>query len=542
MSASMSASPSASVASREFDAVIVGAGHNALALAAHLSAKGWSVGVFERNAVAGGAIRTEEATLPGYRHDLAAMNLSLFAGSPFHRTYGEELAGHGLAYAPVSNAFATAFPDGRWMGVCNDLDRTAGWIETFSAKDAVRWRAMVAEFGEDAPTIFEVLGSPMTARALSRIAWRTWRQKGLRWSLDTIKLLLSSPREFLDANFESEHVKTALAPWALHLDFPPDAAGGALFPYLEAMANQSFGMVIGQGGADTVAKALVAMVVARGGTVETGAEVASVMREGGRATGIVLADGARIGAKRAVVAGVTPSGMSRLLGEASGNAAYDEGLKAFRHGPGTMMIHIAADALPDWSAGAELREFAYVHLAPSMAAMSAAYSEAKAGLLPLEPVLVVGQPTAMDPTRAPDGKHVLWVQVRVVPPSPTGDAAGEIAIPDGGTDWDAIREAYADRCMAIIERYAPGFGSHVLARHVASPTDLEAMNPNLVGGDSLGGSHHLSQNFFLRPLPGWSRYRTPVKGLYHVGASTWPGAGVGAGSGFILGKMLAGDP
>ena len=537
------------MAIREFDAVIVGAGHNALALAAHLGAKGWSVGVFERNAVAGGAIRTEEATLPGYRHDLAAMNLSLFAGSPFHQAYAEELAGHGLAYAPVSNAFATAFPDGRWMGVSNDLDRTAGWIEAFSAKDAARWRAMVAEFGEDAPYVFEVLGSPMTAKALSRIAWRTWRRKGLRWSLDTIKLLLSSPREFLDANFESEHVRTALAPWALHLDFPPDAAGGALFPYLEAMANQSFGMVIGQGGADTVARALVAMVEAKGGTVETDAEVASVAREGDRATGIVLADGRRIGAKRAVVAGVAPSGMARLIGgegNGSGHAAYDEGLRAFRHGPGTMMIHIAADALPDWSAGAELREFAYVHLAPSMAAMSAVYAEAKAGLLPREPVLVVGQPTAIDPSRAPDGKDVLWVQVRVLPPSPTGDAAGEIAVragdTDGDTDWSAIKEAYADRCMAIIERYAPGFGERVLARTVASPADLEAMNPNLVGGDSLGGSHHLSQNFLLRPLPGWSRYRTPVKGLYHVGASTWPGAGVGAGSGFILGKMLAGDP
>ena len=526
------------MADQEFDAVIVGAGHNALALAAHLGAKGWSVGVFERSDVAGGAIRTEEATLPGYRHDLAAMNLSLFAGSPFHQAYAEELAGHGLAYAPVENAFATAFPDGRWVGVSNDLDRTAGWIETFSAADAARWRAMVAEFGEDAPYVFEVLGSPMTAKAHSRLAWRTWRRKGLRWSLDTIKLLVSSPREFLDANFESEHVKTALVPWALHLDFPPDAAGGALFPYLEAMANQSFGMVLGRGGADTVPKALVAMVESKGGTVRTGAEVVSVTREGGRATGIELADGTRVVAKRAVVAGVAPSGMARLLGKTSGNAAYDEGLKAFRHGPGTMMIHVAADALPGWRAGAELREFAYVHLAPSMAAMSATYAEAKAGLLPREPVLVVGQPTVVDPSRAPEGHHTLWVQVRVLPPSPIGDAAGEIE----GSDWGAIKEAYADRCMAIIERYAPGFCTHVLARHVTSPADLEAMNPNLVGGDSLGGSHHLSQNFFLRPLPGWSRYRTPVKGLYHVGASTWPGAGVGAGSGFILGKMLAGDP
>ena len=527
----------------EFDAVIVGAGHNALALAAHLGAKGWSVGVFERADVAGGAIRTAEATLPGYRHDLAAMNLSLFAGSPFHAAHGEALARHGLEFVPAADCFATAFPDGRWMGVSTDLDATAKRIEAFSTKDAARWRAMVAEFGGDAPYIFEVLGSPMSFKALSRLAWRTWRRKGLRWSLDTIKLLVSSPREFLDANFESDHVKATLAPWALHLDFPPDAAGGALFPYLEAMANQSFGMVIGRGGADTVVRALVGLVEEQGGTVRTNAEVASITRSGtrsgGRATGIELTDGTRVTAKRAVIAGVAPQGMERLLGEGgAGDASYDEGLAAFRHGPGTMMIHVAADALPEWSAGAELSRFAYVHLASSLHAMGAAYSDAKAGLLPREPVLVVGQPTAIDPSRAPEGHHTLWVQVRVLPAMPTGDAAGEIE----GSDWTAIKDAYADRCMAIIERYAPGFGTHVLARHVMSPLDLEAMDPNLVGGDSLGGSHHLNQNFFLRPMPGWSRYATPVKGLYHVGASTWPGAGVGAGSGFILGRMLAGDP
>jgi phytoene dehydrogenase-like protein len=166
--------------------------------------------------------------------------------------------------------------------------------------------------------------------------------------------------------------------------------------------------------------------------------------------------------------------------------------------------------------------------------MSLAYQQAVAGLLPERPTLVVGQPTAVDPSRAPEGKHVLWVQVRVVPSIIGGDAAGTME----HRDWDQAREPYADRVLDIIEDYAPGTRDKVLARHVLTPADLEADNPNLIGGDSLGGSHHLMQHFFLRPFPGWTKYRTPVEDLYMCGAGTWPGAGVGAGSGYLLGKRL----
>ena len=201
-----------------------------------------------------------------------------------------------------------------------------------------------------------------------------------------------------------------------------------------------------------------------------------------------------------------------------------------------MMIHLALSDLPAWSASAELRKFAYVHLAPSYSAMAKAYTEALDGLLPVEPGLVVGQPTAIDPSRAPAGQHVLWVQVRVLPSRIHGDAVGKIT----GKNWDAVKDAYADRVTGIIERYAPGFAATILDHAVLSPADLERDNPNLVDGDSISGSHHLDQNFLFRPAFGWSRYRTPVDRLYMVGASTWPGAGTGAGSGFMLAKMLAG--
>jgi phytoene dehydrogenase-like protein len=519
-----------------FDAVIVGAGHNGLAAAVHLASRGWKVGVFERNDSAGGAVRTAEATLPGFRHDLCAMNLSLFAGSPFLREHGEELRSHGLAFAPAEHCFATPTRDGRWFGVSKDLPTTLARAEKFSAGDARAWRAMVEKFGADAPVIFTLLGAPMTKRALLMFGWRAWRQKGAGWMLDTARLLLSSPREFLEQEFESPEIRAALAAWGMHLDFSPDIAGGALFPYLESMANQSFGMVIGAGGADTMIKAMVARIGALGGTVRLNADVAEVRRDGRRATGLRLASGEIFAAKRAVIAGVTPNALvAKLLPGGSGDLSFDRGAEKFRFGPGTMMVHFALSDLPAWSAGDELKRFAYVHLAPDLDMMARAHQEAMAELLPAEPVLVCGQPTAIDPGRAPAGKHILWVQVRVLPGRIRGDAAGRIS----ARDWDGAKEPYADRVLDIIESYAPGTKTKVLARHVESPADLERNNPNLVGGDNLAGSHHLAQNFLFRPMPGWARWRTPVENLYLIGASTWPGAGTGAGSGYMLAKSLA---
>lgn len=522
-----------------YDAVIIGAGHNGLAAAVHLASKGWSVAVVEKADVAGGAVKTAEVTLPGFRHDLYAMNLGLFAGSPFFAAHKDRLIANGLDFVGASDCFATAFPDGTWLGVSQDAEANIARIAAVSAADAEAWRRMMADFGRDAPHIFALLGAQMPSRDLYGILWKAWRTNGTGWMLDTARLLVSSTRAFLNARFEDERVKAMLGAWGMHLDYAPDVAGGALFPYLEAMADQAFGMALGKGGADTIVSAMTRTIEGLGGTVMTGTEVTAVHVSGGRASVVVLADGRRLQARRAVIANVHPRILfDRLLSGPCAQAPAARRIASLRPGPATMMIHLAMSDLPDWTAGADLRRFAYVHLAPSLDMMAATYSQAMAGMLPVEPLLVVGQPTAIDPTRAPEGKHVLWVQVRVLPSVIRGDAAGEIA----ARDWDAAKEACADRVVAIIERYAPGTAAKVLGRAVLSPLDLERDNPNLVGGDSLSGSHHLDQHFLFRPAPGWSRYRTPVDALYMIGASTWPGGGTGAGSGFLLAKALAGKP
>jgi phytoene dehydrogenase-like protein len=202
-----------------------------------------------------------------------------------------------------------------------------------------------------------------------------------------------------------------------------------------------------------------------------------------------------------------------------------------------MMIHLAMDGLPDWRAGTALQSFAYVHLAPSLDQMARTYAQAQAGLLPDEPILVVGQPTVFDPSRVPDGKHTLWVQVRMAPGTITGDAKGQIT----ANDWAGAAEPFANRALAILEAHAPGSGARILARRIVTPPELEADNPNLVGGDQVCGSHHLSQHFLFRPTRGHADGSTPITNLHLTGAAVWPGAGTGAGSGFLLARKLAGN-
>lgn len=519
-----------------YDAIIVGAGHNGLAVAIHLARAGWKVAVVERADSAGGAVKTRELTLPGFRHDPCAMNLSLFAGSPFYAEFGADLAAHGLEFVPAARSFCSVFPDGDWLGVDQDLEQTATSIGRLSTADAERWREMAEAFGGDAPHLFAMLGTPLPSWKMVRVLYKAWRKKGREWCLDTMRLIASSPREFLDENFESEKLKSMMAVWGMHLDFAPDVAGGALFPYLESMASQAFGMVIGKGGADTIVRAMVGLFESLGGELLLSSEVKSVDLDAGRAVGVTLGDGRSLHARRAVIANLAPRVLfGGLIPPRALPAGFAHRIAKFSHGPGTMMIHLALSDLPDWDAGDIPKSYAYVHVAPYLADMARAYNDAVAGLLPASPIVIVGQPTAIDPSRAPDGKHVLWLQVRVVPAEIKGDAAGTIA----ATDWDTVKEVYADRVIEKIAGYAPNLKEAILARHVMSPADLERENPNLVGGDSLGGSHHLRQNFLFRPALGWSRYKMPIGNLYMVGASTWPGAGTGAGSGHMLGKMLA---
>jgi len=508
--------------------VIIGAGINGLVAAADLAARGKKVRVFERAPTPGGAVRTEELTLPGFRHDVAAMNLSMFAGSAFMAQHGEEMARHGMGFVPISRPFAQALEPGDYVGVSTDMEET---LATFASEaDKATWRELMAAFPVRAGVVGGLLGTPMQRWPLLKFIWKIWRSLGTAKTLEVAQFLMSSPRAWLEDTFEDPRLRTALSTWGMHLDFAPDIAGGAIFPYLEAMGGQAMGMVIGKGGADVATRALVAMIEAHGGTVECNANVTEIAHTNGRATGVVV-NGKKVEAST-ILAGLAPKHLLRLTGGTQ-DVRFDTGLEKFRHAPGTMMIHLALDAPVPWAAEA-LGTFAYVHIGRSIDTASRTYAQALAGLLPDSPLLVVGQPTVFDPARAPDGKHTLWVQVRVVPAEIKGDAKGEIT----SRNWEDAKSLMAERALDLIEEQAPGFRATICAQSLVSPLDLEAENPNLVGGDQICGSHHLSQNFLFRPVRGFADGHTPIEGLHLIGAAAWPGAGTGAGSGFFAAQMI----
>lgn len=515
------------------DAIVIGAGHNGLAAAIVLAKAGWKVIVVERNQAPGGAVRSGEITLPGFRHDLFATNLNLFAGSPFRQEFRTELEAHGLRFASSDKPFGSVFPQGRFLGVRTDLDETCADLEKHAAEDGRAWRAMQGDFARMAPHLFPLLGLPCPSWAMARSLLTGMRRLGRGWPAELARLLVQSPREYVDERFHSPMAKSLVAAWGMHLDFPPDAAGGALFPFLESMVAQSSGMVLGKGGASVMIEAMESLLRALGGELRCAAPAARILLRQGEAVGVELESGEKLSAGRAVIANLAPPVLEALTADGL-TPGFRQRISRYRFGPGTMMIHLALSAPPDWKAGREVQRFAYVHIAPWLDDMALSFQRAAAGLLPESPMLVVGQPTAVDPSRAPEGGHILWIQVRVVPSRIKGDALDRI----GDTDWPQAKEPFADRVIQKLDRYAPGLAKRILARTVLSPDDLEARNPNLVGGDNIGGSHRLAQNFLFRPFPGWSRYRTPVRRLYMCGASTWPGAGVGAGSGFLLGRML----
>jgi phytoene dehydrogenase-like protein len=185
-----------------FDAVLIGAGHNTLAAALHLAAKGWKVGIFEQAATAGGAVKTGEYTLPGFRHDWAAMNLSLFAGSLFFKAYGAELARHGCEFVPVDRPFSSSFPDAAWVGVSTVGTETQDAFRALSPADAQTFQDLTSRFGTEAPHLFGLLGSEMKIRALAYFMFKTLRAKGLAGTLDMGRFLLSSPRAWLEETFQ----------------------------------------------------------------------------------------------------------------------------------------------------------------------------------------------------------------------------------------------------------------------------------------------------------------------------------------------------
>src|SRR2546430_9837636 len=301
-------------------------------------------------------------------------------------------------------------------------------------------------------------------------------------------------------------------------------------------------MPVPRGGGAKLADALVQLIRDHGGVCETDRDVERVLVRSGRAVGVRLTDGETIEAERAVVASVTPTQLyERLLADADVPARVAEGARRFRYGRSEMQIHYALSEPPRWDGDERLAETAIVHVTPGLDGVSRAVNEAERGLLPAEATIVTGQPLTLDPSRAPEGRGILWIQLQELPWQIKGDAADELDV-GNGTWTEDLRERYADRIQARLARHVPNLESALLERVSLSPADLEAANVNLHHGDPYGGALGLDQNFLWRPFPQTPGHRTRVERLWHIGASTHPGPGLGAGSGTLVAKQLLEPP
>lgn len=508
---------------RRYDAVAIGSGINSLVAAALLARRGWKVCVLERNDWLGGAIRTAEITEPGFTHEVYASWHPLFTGSPAYAELREELEARGLEYLNTELPTATLFPDGgsRFLTTSHEAN---------VAELGEGWERTVAEFLPNADLAFGVLGTELWSRDGAKLGWKAYRRLGRKGLVEFSGNVLVSCRDWARETFEDEGAWGVFAPWVLHTGLGPDNASSGFMAQVIGIAIELGGMPVPRGGGVRLVEALAGIVEDAGGTCVTGHEVERIVVQSDTAVGVV-AGGETIEATRAVLANVTPQALyGRLLRRELAEA------KRFRFGRGEMQIHFALSEPPRWAGDARLGSTAIVHLTPGLDGVSRAVNEADRGLLPVEATVVVGQPMAVDRSRAPQGKWILWIQLQEIPSALKSDAAGEIDTAGGWTE--EVREAYADRIQARIAAQAPGFDASVLKRVAYSPADIERELPNMVGGDIYAGSTALDQNLIWRPRPGLPGHATDVKRLWHIGASTHPGPGLGAGSGTLVAKAL----
>ncbi len=513
-----------------FDAVVIGGGHNGLVAAAYLARAGWAVCVCERSDEVGGCVRTEELTLPGYRHDVMASWHPLFHLSEAFRELGPELADHGLAYCNTEDwTTATVRADGGAVIGHRDPGVT---VEGFSEADGQAYMRELEGFGARAELVGRLMGTELhsatAARLVGKLGLQLERRSRSRFAAD----LVASCRAWLESRFEGREPGDLFAPWVLHTGLDPDAAGGGFLTLAIAATPHAVGMPTVAGGGGNFAAAFRSLIEAHGGEFRTGTEVEEIRVRNGRAAAVV-AGGEEIACARAVIANTTPTQLhGRLLRNSPATGAEAEAAMRFRYSRRAgMQVHVALSAPLRWR-DSRLDRVPVVHLADGIDQVALACAESAVGLLPRKPTVVVGQPTVLDPSRVPQGAGLVWIQLMEVPRAPIGDAAGEI---DTNGAWEeAVTEAYVERVLERLRPHVANLDEDRLAVRTVDPRELEERNPNLVHGDFYGGDAALDQSYLWRPVAGFGSHRTAVEGLYQCGASTFPGPGLNAASGRIV--------
>jgi phytoene dehydrogenase-like protein len=499
------------------DAVVIGAGPNGLAAANLLADAGWEVLLLEANDTPGGAVRTAEVTAPGFRNDLFSAFYPMTAASPVFADL--ELHRWGLEWTHAPSVLAHPREGAPAAILSRDLDVTCASLDRCAPGDGDSFRRIHADWRRVSGPFMETLLRPFPPiRPALRLAAAA-RVRGLR---DLAHLSLLPLRRFVELEMRGESGRLLFAGNALHADLTPESAGSALFGWLLVGLAQEVGFPVPVGGAQRITEALVSRFEAQGGRLECGRRVDKVEVRSGRAVGVVTADGTAVAARHAVLADCDAQQLLLdMVGVEHLPADAVHRLGRIQRASATFKVDWALSSPIPWSdRGAH--GAGTVHVAESLDELTITSTQLAIGEVPDKPFLLVGQMTTSDATRSPAGTESAWAYTHV-PHDIVRDAG-----PDGITgSWgDHEGEAFARRMEQRIERLAPGFTNRIIARHVASPPDLQRANANLVGGDVNGGTAQLHQQLIFRPISGLARPETPVRGLYLASASAHPGGAV----------------
>jgi len=508
------------VSSADPDVIVIGSGPNGLTAACTLAMAGLRILVLEAHPTRpGGALASEQATLPGFVHDVGA---GFF---PFHRASRAfqhlDLTAHGLVWAYADIESCHPAPDGSVACITRDSDVSAARFGT--REDGERWRTLVRWHAGIERALLDALLEPVPAiRPLLRLL-----------PFDVLRVasvLLSSGRGFSTRWFRSAAARRVLPSLALHVDVGPDDRFGAGLGYMLGLTASTGGNAVPRGGAGAITDTLVAVLKRHGGQLLLGHHVDRILVSNGRASGVRVSHGTDvvdISANRAIFADTSaPSLLLELVERKLVPGRIVRKMERFPFGWGTFKLDWALSGPVPWMCE-PARHSAVVHAGDDLDDLARFTHEVRAGNIPEHPYLVMGQQSLIDPSRAPPGKHTLWAYSRV----PSHVSGG----------WDAHKEVFADRVEDRIEGLAPGFKALVLARRCVSPHDLEQMDANLVGGDLGGGSNAWYRQLVFRPSFPYFRYRMPVRGLYLCSSYAHPGAGVHGMCGYNAARVALRD-
>ena len=505
-----------------YDAIIIGGGHNGLTTASYLARAGKKVLVLERRYVLGGAAVTEEI-FPGFKFSVCSYVVSLLRPEIIRDL---DLPKHGLEILPLDGTFAP-MQDGNYLWRVNDHGKTYREIAKFSRVDAEAYeefgKAMVAMCHFVKPILDMTPPDPtsLNLKDLRKLLFlgRRFQAMNSNDRYNQVQLMTMSAIDFLDQWFETDILKACMSASGIIGTFlgvrSPGTAYVLLHHYMGEIDGAFRSWGFSRGGTGAISNAIAGAARELGVEIRTEASVARILVKNGKAQGVVLQNGDEIHADL-VSSSVDPNlTFLKLMEPGHLPEEFIEQVKRYKYRGSSGKVNLALDALPNFRAlpgpGAHLR--GAISISPSVEYMERAYDDAKYGQFSRHPYIDIVIPSLTDPSVAPPGKHVMSCFVQYAP----------YHLKEG--TWDEQKEAFGDNVINTIAEHAPNIKDIILHRQVVSPLDMER-EFGLTEGNIFQGELSLEQLFFLRPVPGWAKYRTPVRNLYMCGSATHPGGGI----------------